>query len=110
VRRFDPACEVRYSHLHKYPVTLGFVALVIARRPKADVAISYPSKVEAVPVPKRLTMMPTVSIVTGYKPRASTFAPGYLSSKTRDSLGNSRPENADLSWKGYSSPNKEPSR
>jgi hypothetical protein len=51
-----------------YPVTLGFVALVIARRPKADVAIyalgiSYPSKVEAVPAPKRLTMMPTLSIV-----------------------------------------------
>jgi hypothetical protein len=41
------------------------VVLVIARRPKADVAISYPSKVEAVPAPKRLTMMmPTVSIVT----------------------------------------------
>jgi len=32
------------------------VAIVIARRPEADVAISYPSKVEAVPVPKRLTM------------------------------------------------------
>jgi hypothetical protein len=42
------------------------VDLVIARRPKADVAISYPSKAEAVPVPKRLTMMPTVSIVMGY--------------------------------------------
>jgi len=42
------------------------VDLVIARRPKADVAIPYPSKVEAVPAPKRLTMMPTVSIVTGY--------------------------------------------
>jgi len=42
------------------------VALVIARRPKADVAISYPSKIEPVPAPKRLTMMPTVSIVTGY--------------------------------------------
>ena len=38
--------------------------LVIARRPKADVAISYPSKVEAVPAPKGLTMMPTVSIIT----------------------------------------------
>jgi len=48
---------------------------VIARRPKADVAISYPSlasaervaagKAEAVPVQKRLAMMPTVSIVTG---------------------------------------------
>jgi len=32
------------------------VAIVIARRPEADVAISYPSKVEAVPVSKRLTM------------------------------------------------------
>jgi len=42
------------------------VDLVIARRPKADVAISYPSKVEGVPVPKRLTMTPTVSIVTRY--------------------------------------------
>jgi len=42
------------------------VNLVIARRPKADVAIPYPSKAEAVPAPKRLTMMPTVSIVTGY--------------------------------------------
>jgi len=42
------------------------VDLVIARRPKADVAISYASKVEAVPAPKRPTMMPTVSIVTGY--------------------------------------------
>jgi len=30
------------------------------------VAISYPSKVEGVPVPKRLTMTPTVSIVTRY--------------------------------------------
>jgi len=42
------------------------VDLVIARRPKADVAIPYPSKVEAVPAPKRLTIMPTVSIVMGY--------------------------------------------
>jgi len=42
------------------------VDLVIARRPKADVAISYPSRVKAVPAPKRLTMTPTVSIVTGY--------------------------------------------
>jgi hypothetical protein len=42
------------------------VDIVIARRPKADVAIPYPSKAEAVPAPKRLTMMPTVSIVTGY--------------------------------------------
>jgi hypothetical protein len=49
-----------------YPVTLGFVGLVIARRPKADAAISQPSKVEAVPEPKCLTMMSTVSIVTGY--------------------------------------------
>jgi hypothetical protein len=40
------------------------VDLVIARRPKADVAISYPSQVEAVPPTKRLTMIPTVSIVT----------------------------------------------
>jgi hypothetical protein len=32
------------------------VALVIARKPEAAVAISYPSKVEAVPVSKRLTM------------------------------------------------------
>ncbi len=39
--------------------------LVIARRSRADVAISYSSKVEAVPVPKHLTMTPTVSIVTG---------------------------------------------
>ena len=52
--------------LYYYPITLDFVELVIARRPKADVAIPYPSKVEAVPAPKRLTMMPTVSIVTGY--------------------------------------------
>jgi hypothetical protein len=41
------------------------VGLVIARRPKADVAISYSSKVEAVPSPKRLPIMPTVSIVIG---------------------------------------------
>ena len=41
------------------------MGLVIARRPKADVAISYRVKVEAVLAPKRLTMMPTVSIVTG---------------------------------------------
>jgi hypothetical protein len=42
------------------------VHLVIARRREADVAISYPSTVEAVPVPKPLTMTPTVSIVTEY--------------------------------------------
>jgi hypothetical protein len=42
------------------------MGLVIARRPKADVAISYPSKVEPVPVPKRLATMPTVSIFTEY--------------------------------------------
>ena len=40
--------------------------LVIARRPEADVAISYPSTVEAVPVPERLMMTPTVSLVTEY--------------------------------------------
>jgi len=61
-------------NLYYYPVTLGFVDLVIARRPRADVAISYPSKVEAVPPPKRLTMMPTVSIVTEYyNPSTSRF-------------------------------------
>jgi len=59
--RFDYRVNQYY-----YPITLDFVDLVIARRPKADVAIPYPSKVEPVPVPKRLTMMPTVSIVTGY--------------------------------------------
>jgi hypothetical protein len=37
------------------------VDLVIARRPKADVAILYPSKVEALPVPKRLTTTPQAS-------------------------------------------------
>jgi hypothetical protein len=42
------------------------VGVVIARRPKADAAISYPSKAEAIPPAKRLTMMPTVSIVMGY--------------------------------------------
>jgi len=42
------------------------VDLVIARRPKADVAISYPSKVEPVPAPKRFTVRLTVSIVMGY--------------------------------------------
>ena len=48
-----------------YPMTFAFVGLVIARRPKADVAISYPSKAEPVPVPKCPTMMPKVSIVIG---------------------------------------------
>ena len=51
---------------HRTPSKLDFVDLVIARRPKADVAISYPATVEAVPAPKRLTMTPTVSILTEY--------------------------------------------
>jgi hypothetical protein len=64
--------------LHYYLITLDSVDLVIARTKPALshvpsgiegavewVVISYPSKVEAVPVPKRLAMMPTVSIVTG---------------------------------------------
>jgi len=42
------------------------VGLVIARRPKADVAISYALKLQAVPVPKRLPIMPTVPIVIGW--------------------------------------------
>jgi len=55
---------------HYYPITFGLVGLVIARRPKADVAISYPSKGQPVPAPKRLTMPPTVSIVMGKTPVA----------------------------------------
>ncbi len=65
-------------HQYYYPVTVDFVDLVIARKPARSnvpssvggavewVAICYPSKVEAVAVPKHLTMAPTVSIVTGY--------------------------------------------
>jgi len=40
-----------------YPITVNFGNLVIARRPKADVAISYPSEAEAVPASNRLTWL-----------------------------------------------------
>ncbi len=68
-----------------YPVTVDFVDLVIARKPALShvpssvegavewVAICYPSKVEAVAVPKHLTMAPTVSIVTGYYPQIQSW-------------------------------------
>jgi len=37
--------------------------IVIAKEPKATAAISYPSKVEPVPVPKRFTMrVPCISL------------------------------------------------
>jgi len=39
---------------------------IYVKKPKADVAISYPSKAEAVLIPKHLTMIPAVAIVTWY--------------------------------------------
>jgi hypothetical protein len=38
--------------------------IVIARRPKADVAISYSSKYRCPAAPKRLMMTPTVLMLT----------------------------------------------
>jgi len=39
---------------------------IYAKRPKADVAIPYSSKAEAVLIPKHLTRMPAVAIVRWY--------------------------------------------